>query len=44
MNLRGWREEVETAAAQAVLQLTFAAHHAFEMVDAIVTTIVRLAV
>jgi cyclic beta-1,2-glucan synthetase len=44
MRLRGWREEMETVLARAVLQLSFAAHEAFQMVDAIAITIVRLAV
>jgi len=40
--LRAVKEDAETALTQIVLQLTFLAYHAYEMVHAIVLTLVRL--
>ena len=42
--LRDVWAELETAAAQVVVEITLLAYHAFEMVDAIILTLVRLVI
>ena len=41
--LRILREDIQAAAAQVILHLTFLAYHAYEMVHAIALTLMRLA-
>src|SRR5207247_7609275 len=42
--LRILGEDVKTAGAQTLLQITFLAHHAYEMAHAIALTLVRLVI
>jgi cyclic beta-1,2-glucan glucanotransferase len=42
--LKHWAEDLQTALAQALLTLTFLAYHAYDMLHAIVLTLVRMVV